>query len=432
MRIYWSVQEERDTVKTDLSRRALLGSLAASLTARGGTQSSPAGGETLPPVRAITRGPKFHWFGYYDKLQFDPASRFALGMEVAFEHRSPKPDDTIRIGMVDIEDNDRWIDLGETRAWNWQQGCMLQWLPGSKSQVIFNDFDGRQYVSRILDVRSRETVTLPGPIYSVSPDARWAVYPDFSRLNDDRPGYGYPNIPDPHANVLAPAKAGIWLMDMKTGNIKLILSFAQIARYPYSYGEWGGASKHRFNHLLFSPSGHRFIFLHRRKGGDNPEAGITRMFTAAPDGSDLYLLDPYGDTSHFIWRGDTHVMAWAFHPAHGRKFLLFRDKSGELEAVAPEAMPVNGHNTYLNRDGHRWILNDTYPDKDRLQHPYLYDTRTGRRYPLGHFRSPAEYSGEWRCDTHPRSNRNGKLVCIDSPHAGGRQMHLIEIRGIVS
>jgi hypothetical protein len=29
--------------------------------------------EKLPPIRTITRGPKFHWFGYYDKLQFDPS-----------------------------------------------------------------------------------------------------------------------------------------------------------------------------------------------------------------------------------------------------------------------------------------------------------------------------------------------------------------------
>ena len=419
-------------MKTGLSRRSLLAFPAASAPVRLAGQSGKTGAEKLPPIRTITRGPKFHWFGYYDKLQFDPTSRFVLGMEVAFEHRSPRPDDTIRIGMVDFKDQDRWIDLGETRAWNWQQGCMLQWLPGSKTQVIYNDFDGRKYVSRILDVRTRETVTFPGPVYSVSPDARWAVYPDFSRLNDDRPGYGYPNVPDAYADVLAPDKAGIWLMDFRTGSIKLILSFSRIASYPYKYGEWSGASKHRFNHLLFSPSGHRFIFLHRRKGGDNPQAGITRMFTAAPDGSDLYLLDPYGDTSHFIWRGNTQVMAWAFHPAHGRKFFLFKDKSEEVELVAPEAMPVNGHNTYLNRDNYRWILNDTYPDKDRLQHPYLFDTRTARRYALGHFLSPAGYAGEWRCDTHPRSNHDGTMVCIDSPHAGGRQMHLIDVRGIVS
>ena len=49
--------------------------------------------ETFVPCRAITKGPKHHWFGYYDKLQFDPTSRYALGMAVDFEHRSPRGDD---------------------------------------------------------------------------------------------------------------------------------------------------------------------------------------------------------------------------------------------------------------------------------------------------------------------------------------------------
>ena len=39
-------------------------------------------GENLPPVRAITRGPTHHWFGYYDKLEFDPSSRYVLGNAV--------------------------------------------------------------------------------------------------------------------------------------------------------------------------------------------------------------------------------------------------------------------------------------------------------------------------------------------------------------
>ena len=80
------------------------------------------GAEKYPAARVITRGPKHHWFGYYDKLQFDPSSRFVLGMQVGFEHRSPKPDDVIKIGMVDLSDGDRWIELGESRAWCWQQG----------------------------------------------------------------------------------------------------------------------------------------------------------------------------------------------------------------------------------------------------------------------------------------------------------------------
>jgi hypothetical protein len=96
-------------------------------------------------------------------------------------------------------------------------------------------------------------------------------------------------------------------------------------------------------------------------------------------------------------------------------------------------MTVNGHNTYL--PGGKWVLNDTYPDKERLQTVYVYELSTGRRIDLGRFPSPKEYTGEWRCDTHPRSSPNGKLVCIDSPHPhgdwpGGRQMHLIDLKGL--
>lgn len=94
--------------------------------------------------------------------------------------------------------------------------------------------------------------------------------------------------------------------------------------------------------------------------------------------------------------------------------------------VGPEVMTVNGHCTYL--PGNRWILNDPYPDKERMQHPYLYDTKDRRRLPLGHFLSPMPYQGEWRCDPHPRYRPDGRKVVIDSTHAGnGRQMYLIDI-----
>ena len=82
-------------------------------------------------IRPITRGPKFHWRGYYDKFLFSADDRFVLANEVDFAGRSPTKADSIRVGMVDTQDGDRWIDLGGSNAWNWQQGCMLQWIPGS-------------------------------------------------------------------------------------------------------------------------------------------------------------------------------------------------------------------------------------------------------------------------------------------------------------
>lgn len=400
-------------------RREFLLTLGAAAIARG---------DSSVPVRAITKGPKFHWFGYYDKLQFDPSSRYVLGMEVDFEHRSPKPDDVIRLGMIDTQDGDRWTELGTTKAWNWQQGCMLQWIPGSKTDVMWNDRADNDFVCHIMNVKTGKKRTLPSAIYALSPDTKWGITCDFRRLNDCRPGYGYAGIPDPNRGVLIPEDVGIWRVDLPTGKKTLLISIADAARIPYP-GGYSREAKHWFNHLLVAPDAKRFIFLHRWRGDKEGTSFSTRMFTATANGKDLFVLDPAGKTSHFIWKDPRNVLAWAWHKSHGEKFYLFRDKTEEVEVVAPEPMPVNGHCTYL--PGNRWILNDTYPDKQRLQHVYLFDTKSGTRHALGDFLSPAAYTGEWRCDTHPRFSPDGKKVVIDSAHAGGRQMYLLDISSVV-
>lgn len=384
------------------------------------------------PVRAITRGPHFHWFGYYDKLQFDPASRRVLGMQARFEHRSPKPDDEIRLGVIDLEDNDRWREIGATRAWNWQQGCMLQWVPGARDEVIYNTRNDRErrFESVILNLATGRSRTLRNPVYALSPDGRWAVYPDFRRLNDTRPGYGYAGLPDPNANVLEPKDAGLWRMDLATGRSELLLSFAQIAALENPHEDMRGA-KHWFNHLLYNTDGSRFTFLHRWRGAKHKNSWSTRMLTAGREGRDLFVIDPYGRTSHFIWRDPSHILAWAWHPSHQERFYLLQDKTGHAEVVGKDVMTRNGHCTYL--PGNRWILNDAYPDRERNQPLYLYEVATGRVVELGKFHSPAAYKGEWRCDLHPRFSPDGNKIVIDSPHGGnGRQMYLIDITGKTS
>lgn len=411
-------------------RRFLQTALAGAAGWMLGTRSSrAAGAEKLPPIRTVTRGPKHHWFGYYDKLQFDPSSRYLLGMEVDFEHRSPRPDDEARIGMVDLSHGDRWIELGKSTAWGWQQGCMLQWIPGSRSEVLWNDRADDHFICRVLDVKTGAERTLPAPIYALGPDGRTAITADFRRIDDLRPGYGYEGVPDPHADELRPSASGVWRVDLHTGEQKLIVSIADAARFGAATPDMKDA-KHYFNHLLFNTDGSRIVFLHRWRPDRGRGNFRTRMLTANLDGGDLYVLDPSGNTSHFIWRDPQHILAWTKPEGKPAGFWLFRDRSREIKRIGEGVMTVNGHNTYL--PGNRWILNDTYPDRARRQHPYLYHVATGRKVPLGHFYSPPEYRGEWRCDTHPRSSPDGRLVCIDSPHTGaGRQMHVINVSAIV-
>ncbi len=401
-------------------------------TRSGAEIDEPAG--AFPPVRAISRGPGFHWFGYYDKLQLDPTGRYALGMQVDFEHRSPKPDDVIRIGMVDLQDNDRWIELGRSSAWGWQQGCMLQWRPASRDEVLWNDRQGDRFVCHILNVRTRKCRSLTRPIYTLSPDGCTAVSADFRRINVMRPGYGYAGLADPHEDETAPQDSGIYAIDLDSGQEKLIIALADIAGFGKS-APTGADAKHYFNHLLFNTDGSRFIFLHRWRVWQDAQhskmGGFhTRLLTATPEGKDIRVIDPHGKTSHFIWRDPDHILAWAWHPSHGNAFYLYHDLAGEARIIGKDIMNRNGHCSYL--PGNEWVLNDTYPDRERKQTVYLYHVKTRRTVPLGRFYLPPEYKGEWRCDTHPRFSPDGRSVIIDSPHLGrGRQMHLIDISHII-
>ena len=378
--------------------------------------------------RPITSGPKHHWFGYYDKLQFDPSARYALGMEVEFEQRAPTPEDVIRIGMVDLEDGDRWVELGESRAWGWQAGCMLQWLPQSAHEIVWNDrIDGR-FVCHILNVRTGRKRTLPHAIFTLSPDGQSALSIDFHRLEDMRPGYGYMGIPDPWYGVNAPEETGIHKVDLLSGESSLIVSLAEVAAIPYPHGEIR-EDKHYFNVLIFNPCGTHFLFLHRWRFGDGPFH--TRMLTARADGSELTVVDHSGHTSHLIWRDGGHILAWSRRPSHGGAYYIFPNAEdgscGPDRIVGRTKMPLNGHCTYLSDND--WVLNDTYPQgEERLQDLYLYHVPSDRRVDLGRFHSPEAYTETLRCDLHPRSSPDGSKVVIDSAHGGnGRQMYLFEV-----
>lgn len=410
---------------------------AAALAGVGATLPGSLRAGQRPRVRAITRGPKYHWFGYYDKHQFDPSNRYVLGMEVDFEGRSPRAEDVIRIGMVDTADGDRWIELGESRAWGWQQGCMLQWVPGTPSTVIWNDREDDRFVARVLDVSTGQRRALPRPVYALSPDGAFGVGTDFSRLDRMRPGYGYAGVPDRFEGLRAPDELGVYRMNLETGDSELIYSVAAAAQVPFRGGpttdQWNW-----FNHLLVSPDAARTIFLHRWRS-TLPERGSgggrfeTRLFTVGVDGGDPYVLDPSGYTSHFIWDDPRHITAWTRPEGEPDGFYRFTDRTRQVQPVGAGTMTLNGHNTNLPGHDNRWILNDTYPQgRARMQTLYLYEVPTGRVVVLGHFHSPPRYTGEWRCDLHPRSGRDGRTVCFDSTHGGdGRQMYLVELDGLV-
>ncbi len=393
--------------------------------------------ETFVPTRAITRSPLNHWFGYYDKHEFDPSNRFVLANQVDFEGRSPTADDRIQVGYVDLDQNDRWTEIGSSSAWGWQQGCMLQWVGQTGRKIMWNDRQDDRFVCHVYDLDSGKRRTIDRPIYTLSADGRIGLSLNFSRLDNLRPGYGYEGVEDPNIADHAPANDGIWRVDMETGKSDLVFSYAQAAAIAWPDGDRRVTAWHYFNHLLMNPSGTRFIFLHRYRPHFDPKTKtfegnfVTRMFTVDLDGKNPFVLDPSGETSHFIWRDDQVVTMWTKPLGLPIGFYEMTDlsESRTIRRLGEQKMPVNGHNTYLPSPYNEWILNDCYPDaKTSRQTVYLYHPQTDRRIDLGHFPSPKAYRNEWRCDTHPRASRDGRWVAIDSPHDGGRQVYLLDLQ----
>jgi hypothetical protein len=74
---------------------------------------------------------------------------------------------------------------------------------------------------------------------------------------------------------------------------------------------------------------------------------------------------------------------------------------------------------------------DTYPHEDRMRTLLLYDPRARRRVDVGRFHSK-DLPEEIRCDLHAKWHREGRRVCIDSTHEGGRQVYVLDVGAIVS
>jgi len=378
------------------------------------------------PIRPLTRG-LHHWFGYYEKCPWDRSGRWLLAMESEFCDRPPQAEDAAVIGLVDMESDGSWTPLAETRAWNWQQGSMLQWLNEGKSgDVIFNDrMDGR-LVSRVLNVNTGEERVLDLPIYGVNRSGTRAASLNFARLQHQRPGYGYAGVADPWLDVSEPEDDGLWSMDLATGKSKLILSVAEAAAFQRG-ADFDGKT-HRFNHAQFGPED-RFAVLHRRKTPDM-EVGDTRLLTLDIDGGDLRCLTDHSLVSHYDWWRANRIVGWARRYGIGDRYFIFEDADeGNIQAIGDDVLDCDGHCSF-SPDG-RWMLSDTYPDEEHHRTLFLFKMATGERIDIGRFLSPP-VKWEIRCDLHPRWSRDGQQVCIDSVHEGTRQMYALDVSQIVS
>lgn len=383
------------------------------------------------PVQRITQPPHHHFFGYYDKCPWDHSGRRILAMQSGFADRNPTPDDRLTIGFVDLDEACRFRPLATTTAWNWQQGCMLRWLPPRfDDTILFNDRRLDKYVCVAMNVESGDVQEWPWPIYDIARDGRQAATLNFARITTTRPGYGYFGLPDPHVNELEPENDGLFIVDVDRQTRRLAMSIRDAIalgriKPPAGYKSW-------FNHVQFNPSGTRLIFLHRWAAGPVPgHVGFfTRMIAVNVDGTEPVSLLEGIKISHFDWYDDEHLIVWLESLQHAWKgYHLVNVRTGNRIMFANGVFESDGH-CVLNGD-RRWMLTDTYPQGPaREQRLMLYRMDTGQVHRVGCFPALPVENDSWRCDLHARWNRTGEFVCFDSTHEGSRQMYIADVSAI--
>jgi hypothetical protein len=409
-------------------------------------------------LRFASRPQSSAFFGYYDKSPIDARGKRLLAHQVPFDGREIRADDVADVGYFDL-DGGTWHSVGQTHAFNWQQGSMLQWLgPDFSSQIIYNDRREDRFVSVIVDISTGDRKVIPYPIYAVHPSGEFALGVRFERHYFCR-AYHYEGVVKPEWDRPIHPDDGILLVDLDSGKGELVVRTEEIARLDPvpqqdDVNNW-------LEHIFWNPSGSRFLFMHRFGAGED---FTTRLFSMDWNGKGLYLFPDCGMYSHLAWRTDQEFIVWArsssfrrrtyvmnaekkplwFSPIawgyrfakkhllpvdvirriRGEAFFRCWDGTRKMKAVAPGLLEEDGHPVWT-RDV-RFMLTDTYADRDGYRHLFLFEYEKNALHKLGKFFSPYNNCG-YRCDLHPRFSRDEQYVIVDSAHNDRRQILLLKV-----
>lgn len=416
----------------------------------------------LKPVLETT-GPHSHFFGYYYNNPLDPKGEKLLAHRTDFDGRELQPGDQAEVGYFTVADN-QWHRFGTTEAFNWQDGAMLQWIPGKEgTEIVYNlIIDGGCKGCR-LNLETGEALILEKPIYALHPSGKWAIGVNFSRISLTRPGYGYRETEGILSNWQGSIhpEDGFFSIDLESGISTRLLTTTSVAAVD-SPVDAEPDSMHYLHHPMWNPEGSRFLFLHRYTIPDG--SFKTRLFSASAKGDDLYHFPDANLFSHAAWRNNEEFTIWSVPTGGimdayskyrkagkkwvtpirycwrlGKKFLRsdrvlqqiqrngyyeMVDKTPEKKAIAHGSITMDGHPSWYQQG--KQFLVDTYQDKDNLRHLLTFDPDNESVELLGSFHSPFNNCG-YRCDLHPRVDPDGNLVCIDSAHSGRRQLYLYRI-----
>lgn len=350
------------------------------------------------------------FYGYYDRSPLNSSRTKVLFYRSNVSTKlNPRLNGKIELVLWNYIKNEQ-IKCWDIYAYNWQQGSKVQWI--NDTSFIFNNYDlcSKSYFSVIVNTITFDEERIEMPAYE-SCD-RFFLSLNFNRLYQYRPDYGYRNIPK---KFLDDKTDGIFIYDFKVKQNKLLVSIEDLKNLNFTKSMVN--ANHKVNHIMLSPSQKSFMFMHRWiKDGLKTD----RLYVYNLGTSELSCVADYGMISHCCWYNDD-IIGYMNGPS-GKEGYYKISKNGFLKLSSSVQNLGDGHPSIL---GDKMVI-DTYPDKKRMKHLYLFDLLDCDLIEIGQFKESMGYECQCRCDLHPRYIGEN-IISIDSTHIGKRVFCIIEI-----
>ena len=387
-------------------------------------------------IEQITSGDKHHFFGYIGQcrtIPFNASNRYILALEIDHIDRLPTPEEYATVILVDTQNDNKIIRLEKSHAWNPQQGTMFYWNPQKpETQFFFNDRDiktGKVFTvlydiekkKRIREYKFDDTPVANG---GVAADGSAFLAINYGRLARLRLVTGYPEALDWSRDQTAPENDGIFIVDIKTGKKRLLVSYRQLDNELRKTRPDLNHTGLFINHTLWNRDSDRVYFFARggwsktmRDKGDK----VNTPCSINADGTNLTLHEQFVG-GHPEWdRGNVII------GRQGDKQVRYDTQKKKIvgQIGTPEMFPKPEGDISLSPDGN-WFVNG-YKKSDKNYYA-IYNRKTGA-FVRSEGIDKGEYSGDIRIDPAPRWNRTNDAILVPGIAKNKtRQMFVIKIK----
>ena len=383
-------------------------------------------------IEQLTTGDKHHFFGYIGQCQTIPwnaTGQYIVGLEIDTITRMPLPGEAATIILIDTQDSNKIQRVDTTYAWNPQQGTMFYWNPlAAETQFFFNDVDlktGKVFTviydiekkKRVREYRYDDTAIGNG---GVAADGSAWLGLNYGRLARLRLVTGYPGASDWSKEEAAPKNDGMFIVDIKTGEKRLLVSYHQLEEKLKEHRPDLAHTGLFINHTLWNRNADRIYFFAR--AGWNGEGGehINVPCSINADGTGLTFHDLHIG-GHPEWAEGSLMIG-----RQGNKQILYDvDKQQVVGQLGtPEMFPDPEGDISLSSDGN-WFVNGY---KKGTENFYAVYRRSDGAFARSKGLDKGAYSGDIRIDPAPRWNRTNDVILVPGIAKNQtRQMFVVKV-----